>query len=43
MVFLIAIAVNDRRIQILTGYGFEGIMPDIIVSRIIRNQIHTVF
>nr|WP_306670100.1 TPM domain-containing protein [Acinetobacter sp. YH12063] len=36
---LMAIAVNDRRIQILTGYGLEGIMPDIIVSRIIRNQI----
>jgi Beta-propeller domains of methanol dehydrogenase type len=36
---LMAIAVNDHRIQILTGYGLEGIMPDIIVSRIIRNQI----
>ena len=40
---LMAIAVNDRRIQILTGYGFEGIMPDIIVSRIIRNQITPYF
>lgn len=40
---LMAIAVNDRRIQILTGYGLEGIMPDIIVSRIIRNQITPYF
>ncbi|MCL6232257.1 TPM domain-containing protein [Acinetobacter amyesii] len=40
---LMAIAVNDRRIQILTGYGLEGIMPDIIVSRIIRNQITPLF
>ena len=40
---LMAIAVNDRRIQILTGYGLEGIIPDIIVSRIIRNQITPYF
>ncbi|WP_283772656.1 TPM domain-containing protein [Acinetobacter amyesii] len=40
---LMAIAVNDHRIQILTGYGLEGIMPDIIVSRIIRNQITPYF
>jgi len=40
---LMAIAVNDRRIKILTGYGLEGIMPDIIVSRIIRNQITPYF
>ncbi|GAA5186694.1 TPM domain-containing protein [Acinetobacter kookii] len=36
---LMAIAVNDRRIHILTGYGLEGVLPDIVVSRIIRNQI----
>ena len=36
---LIAIAVNDRKIHIATGYGLEGVLPDIIVSRIIRNQI----
>lgn len=40
---LMAIAVNDRRIQILTGYGLEGVLPDIIVSRIIRNQITPYF
>ncbi len=40
---LMAIAVNDRRIQILTGYGLEGVMPDIVVSRIIRNQITPYF
>lgn len=36
---LMAIAVNDHRIQILTGYGLEGVMPDIIVSRIINQKI----
>ncbi|MGX5699138.1 TPM domain-containing protein [Acinetobacter kookii] len=40
---LMAIAVNDRRIQILTGYGLEGVLPDIVVSRIIRNQITPYF
>lgn len=40
---LMAIAVNDRRIQILTGYGLEGILPDIIVSRIINQKITPYF
>ena len=40
---LMAIAVNDRRIQILTGYGLEGVIPDIVASRIIRNQITPYF
>ncbi|ENW83582.1 hypothetical protein F909_00593 [Acinetobacter sp. ANC 3929] len=40
---LIAIAVNDRNIQILTGYGLEGVMPDLVLSRIIRNQITPYF
>jgi uncharacterized protein len=40
---LMAIAVNDRHIQILTGYGLEGVLPDIVVSRIIRNQITPYF
>ena len=40
---LMAIAVNDRRIQILTGYGLEGVLPDIVASRIIRNQIMPYF
>ncbi len=36
---LIVVATQDRKIQILTGYGLEGIIPDIIASRIIREQI----
>ncbi|MFW1815107.1 TPM domain-containing protein [Acinetobacter guillouiae] len=36
---LIAVAVNDQKIHIATGYGLEGVLPDIMVSRIIRNQI----
>jgi uncharacterized protein len=40
---LMAIAVNDHRIQILTGYGLEGVIPDIVASRIIRNHITPYF
>lgn len=40
---LIAIAVNDRRMQILTGYGLEGVIPDIIANRIIKQQITPYF
>lgn len=40
---LMAIAVNDRKIQILTGYGLEGVLPDLVLSRIIRNQITPAF
>lgn len=40
---LMAIAVNDRNIQILTGYGLEGVLPDLVLSRIIRNQITPYF
>ncbi|MGK7732173.1 TPM domain-containing protein, partial [Acinetobacter baumannii] len=40
---LIAVAINDHRIQILTGYGLEGVLPDIVASRIIRNQITPYF
>lgn len=40
---LMAIAVNDRRIQILTGYGLEGVLPDIVVSRIINQRITPYF
>lgn len=36
---LITVAINDRRIQILTGYGLEGILPDIVLNRIIRESI----
>ncbi|MTD10602.1 TPM domain-containing protein [Acinetobacter sp. YIM 103518] len=40
---LMAIAINDRRIQIATGYGLEGVLPDIVASRIIRNNITPYF
>ncbi|WP_338561355.1 TPM domain-containing protein [Acinetobacter sp. KS-LM10] len=40
---LITVAVNDRRINIATGYGLEGVIPDIIASRIIRDQITPYF
>ena len=40
---LMAIAVNDRRIQILSGYGLEGVLPDIVLSRIIRSDITPFF
>ncbi len=40
---LMAIAVNDRKIQILTGYGLEGVLPDVVLSRIIRNHIAPYF
>ena len=36
---VIVLAVQDRHIQILTGYGLEGVLPDVILSRIIREQI----
>lgn len=36
---LIVVATQDRKIQILTGYGLEGVIPDVIASRIIREQI----
>ncbi|ONG38728.1 hypothetical protein BKE30_11200 [Alkanindiges hydrocarboniclasticus] len=36
---LIVVAVNDRRIQMLTGYGLEGVLPDVVIKRIIEEQI----
>lgn len=36
---LIVVAVQDRNMQILTGYGLEGIIPDVVASRIIREEI----
>lgn len=36
---LIVVATQDRKMQILTGYGLEGIIPDVVASRIIRQQI----
>lgn len=40
---LIAVAINDRRLHIATGYGLEGVIPDIVASRIIREQITPYF
>lgn len=40
---LIAVAVNDHRMHIATGYGLEGVIPDIIAGRIIREQISPFF
>lgn len=40
---LMTIAVNDHRIQILTGYGLEGMLPDIVVGRIINDKITPYF
>ena len=40
---LIMVAVNDRNIYILTGYGLEGVMPDAAVNRIIEEGIKPYF
>lgn len=40
---LMIIAINDRRIQILTGYGLEGVLPDIVAGRIINDKITPYF
>ncbi len=40
---LIVVAVNDRKMQILTGYGLESIIPDAIAKRIIREQMTPAF
>ena len=36
---LLVVAVEDRKVRIEVGYGLEGVMPDVIASRIIREQI----
>lgn len=36
---LILVAVNDRNMYILSGYGLEGVLPDAVLNRIIREQI----
>ncbi|WP_299185478.1 YgcG family protein [uncultured Psychrobacter sp.] len=40
---LIVVAVNDRDMYILTGYGLEGVLPDAAVNRIIREDITPLF
>ena len=36
---LLLISRDDRAVQIRTGYGLEGVVPDIIAGRIIRDEI----
>ncbi|PNK60157.1 TPM domain-containing protein [Psychrobacter sp. FDAARGOS_221] len=36
---LILVAVNDRDMYILSGYGLEGVLPDAALNRIIDEQI----
>ncbi len=36
---LILAAIEDRKVTIQTGYGMEGMLPDIITKRIIENEI----
>ncbi|MBF2720638.1 TPM domain-containing protein [Psychrobacter sp. NG254] len=40
---LVVVAVNDREMYILTGYGLEGVLPDAVVNRIIREDITPLF
>jgi len=40
---MVYIAKNERRIQILTGYGAEGFLPDILAKRIIENIMKPAF
>lgn len=36
---LVFAAIDDRKINISTGYGLEGALPDAVCGRIIRNEI----
>lgn len=36
---LLVVAKDDRRAAIRTGYGMEGVVPDILAGRIIRNEM----
>ncbi len=36
---LLVVAAEDRELRIEVGYGLEGVLPDVIASRIIREQI----
>jgi uncharacterized protein len=36
---LLLISRDDRAVQIRTGYGMEGVVPDIIAGRVIRDDI----
>ncbi|HXG81511.1 MAG TPA: TPM domain-containing protein, partial [Sphingomicrobium sp.] len=36
---ILLVAPNERKVRIETGYGAEGILPDIVAGRIIRDTI----
>lgn len=36
---LVVVAINDRSAVIRTGYGMEGVVPDVVASRILRNEM----
>lgn len=40
---LIVVAVNDRKMWILSGYGLEGVLPDATINRIIDDEITPLF
>lgn len=40
---LMVVAVNDRDMYILSGYGLEGVLPDAALNRIIREDITPFF
>ena len=40
---LMVVAVNDRDMYILTGYGLEGVLPDSVTKRIITDDITPYF
>lgn len=40
---LIVVAKDDRRAAIRTGYGLEGVLPDVTLSRILRRQAFPLF
>lgn len=40
---MIVVALGDRKISIQTGYGLEGVLPDIYAKRIIENDIKPYF
>ncbi len=40
---IIVVAIGDRKISIQTGYGMEGVLPDVYTKRIIENDIKPYF
>jgi len=40
---LLLVALNDRKMWITTGYGMEGVLPDMVCKRIVRDVITPYF